>query len=211
MTALVWIVALFLVGLAVMVLEVFVPSGGVLGFLSVLAIGAAIVTAFVEQGPTFGAAVTGVAFLVVPAVLALAFRVFPETPLGRRVLPPPPGDDDVRPRAERRRHLEALVGRRGRAGGELVPWGEVEIDGITCEARSEAGPVAAGAAVEVVGVEAAALVVRPLAPGGSGSGRSAAPGPSPSERPDQPDQPAADGRSRTLEEFDFEDLEPPAA
>lgn len=208
MTALVWIVALFLVGLAVLVLEVFVPSGGVLGFLSVLAIGAAIVTAFVEQGPTFGAAVTGVAFLVVPAVLAAAFRLFPETPLGRRVLPPPPGADDVQPRADRRRHLAALVGRRGRTTGELVPWGEVEIDGVACEARSEAGPIAAGAAVEVVGAEAAAVVVRPLTAELRGTERPAPPGPS---RAGQPDQTAGDGRSRTLEEFDFEDLEPPAA
>ena len=208
MTALVWIVALFLVGLAVMVLEVFVPSGGVLGFLSVLAIGAAIVTSFVEQGPTFGAAVTGVAFVVVPAVLAAAFRVFPETPLGRRVLPPPPDADDVQPRAGRRRHLEALVGRRGRVTGELLPWGPVEIDGLSCDARSDAGPVAVGAAVQVVGADAAALVVRPLAAVAAVPADPAGPRPS---RAEQPDQPASDGRSRTLEEFEFEDLEPPAA
>ena len=42
MTALVWVFALLVVGLAVMVLEVFVPSGGVLGLLSVVAIGAAV-------------------------------------------------------------------------------------------------------------------------------------------------------------------------
>jgi len=207
MTALVWIVALFLVGLAVMVLEVFVPSGGVLGFLSVLAIGAAIVTAFVEQGPTFGAAVTGLAFVVVPAVLAAAFRVFPETPLGRRVLPPPPGADDVQPRAGRRRHLESLVGRRGRVTGELVPWGTVEIDGVACDARSDAGPIAVGTAVQAVAADAAALVVRPLA-AVAAAVDPAGPGPS---RAEQPDQPAADGRSRTLEEFEFEDLGPPAA
>ena len=200
MTPLVWIVALFLVGLAVMVLEVFVPSGGVLGFLSVMAIGAAIVTAFVEQGTAFGLAVLGVSFVAVPAVLAAAFRVFPETPLGRRVLPPPPAADDVRPQAERRRRLERLVGRRGRASGELVPWGTVEVDGIACEAMSEAGPIAAGAAIEVVGLDAAALVVRPVVAG-----------PSRPERPEQPARPAPDARSATLEEFDFEGLEPPAA
>lgn len=203
MTPLVWIVALFLVGLAVMVLEVFVPSGGVLGFLSVIAIGAAIVTAFVEQGPAFGLAVLGVAFVAVPAVLAAAFRVFPETPLGRRVLPPPPGPDEVRPQAERRRRLEPLVGRRGRASGELVPWGTVEVDGIACEAVSEAGPIAAGAAIEVVRLDAAALVVRPAA---AGRARQERP-----EQPEQPARPALDARSRTLEEFDFEGLEPPAA
>ncbi|MFM7107718.1 MAG: NfeD family protein [Planctomycetaceae bacterium] len=202
MTMLVWIVALFLVGLAVMVLEVFVPSGGVLGFLSVLAIGAAIVTSFVEQGAAFGMAVLGVAFLAVPTVLAVAFRLFPETPLGRRVLPPPPAADEVRPGAARRRRLEALVGRRGRAAGELVPWGTVEIDGMACEAVSETGPIAAGAAVEVVGLDTAAVVVRPVA---------GEPGPSRHAQPDQADRAAADARSRTLEDFDFEDLEPPAA
>ena len=208
MTPLAWITTLVALGLALVVLEVFVPSGGVLGFLSVLAIGAAIVTAFVEQGPTFGAAVTGVAFVVVPAVLAAAFRVFPETPLGRRVLPPPPGADDVQPRVARRRHLETFVGRRCRVSGELVPWGTVEIDGVACEARSDAGPVAVGAAVEVVGADATALVVRPLAPGRPAPRRPAGAGSSPAA---QADQAAADGRSRTLEEFEFDDLEPPAA
>lgn len=91
MDALVWIVALLVVGLAVLVLEVFLPSGGVLGFLSVLAIGAAIVMAFVEQGAALGLTVLAISFVAVPAVLALAFRWFPDTPLGRRVLPPPPG------------------------------------------------------------------------------------------------------------------------
>ncbi|MFM9058532.1 MAG: NfeD family protein [Planctomycetaceae bacterium] len=207
MTALVWIVALFLVGLAVLVLEVFVPSGGVLGFLSVVAIGAAIGEAFVAGGMAWGLAVLGVSFLAVPAVLAAAFRVFPETPLGRRVLPPPPGADDVRPGAARRRRLETLVGRRGRAVGELVPWGTVEVEGDACEAVSEAGPIPPGVEVEVVGLDAAALVVRPVtvtrAPG-----RPDRPGAS---RTEQPEQPAADGRSRTLEEFDFDGLEPPAA
>ena len=88
MHSLLWVASLLLIGLAVMVLEVFVPSGGVLGFLSVTAIVAAIVMAFLEQGPAFGMAVLAVAFVAVPAVLALALRWFPETPLGRRVLPP---------------------------------------------------------------------------------------------------------------------------
>ncbi len=204
MTPLVWIVALFLVGLAVLVLEVFVPSGGVLGFLSVIAIVAAIVEAFLEQGTAFGLAVLGVAFVAVPAVLAGAFRVFPETPLGRRVLPPPPGGDDVRPRAARRRHLEGLVGRRGRAVGELVPWGTVEVEGVVCDAVSEVGPIAADAAVIVAGVDAAAVVVRPA------TTRPDPPAARPL-RPEQPHQTDADVRSRTLEEFDFEGLEPPAA
>jgi membrane-bound ClpP family serine protease len=90
MTPLMWVAALVVVGLVALALEVFVPSGGVLGFLSVVALVAGVALAFVEQGPWFGTAVLAVTCLAVPLVLGVAFRVFPETPLGRRVLPPPP-------------------------------------------------------------------------------------------------------------------------
>ena len=213
MDALIWIVALLLVGLAVLVLEVFIPSGGVLGFLSVLAIGAAIVMAFVEQGAAVGLAVLAVAFVAVPAVLALAFRWFPDTPLGRRVLPPPPAAADVLPAAEHRRRLRGLVGRSGRVIHELVPWGQVTIDGIMCDALSECGPLAVGAEVEAVRVEGRGLVVRP---------RAVRPQPAEPQAVDprrvaagtsSPEQSAQTGPllSKTLEEFDFEQLEPPSA
>jgi membrane-bound ClpP family serine protease len=220
MDALVWIVALLVVGLAVLVLEVFLPSGGVLGFLSVLAIGAAIVMAFVEQGAALGLTVLAISFVAVPAVLALAFRWFPDTPLGRRVLPPPPGANDVLPAAERRRRLRDLVGREGRVTSELMPWGEVTIDGLVHEAISESGPLAVGAEVEAVAVEGRGLVVRPRA----GMRPPAAPLPAPSvvlephrgepaAGPASPEQPAQAGPrlSKTLEEFDFEQLQPPSA
>jgi membrane-bound ClpP family serine protease len=215
MDALVWIVALLVVGLAVLVLEVFLPSGGVLGFLSVLAIGAAIVMAFLEQGAVLGLTVLAISFVAVPVVLALAFRWFPDTPLGRRVLPPPPGADDVLPAAEHRRRLRGLVGREGRVTSELMPWGEVTIDGLVHEAISESGPLAAGVEVEAVAVEGRGLVVRPRA----GMRSPAEP---PTVRPQRAEpaagagsseQPAQTGPllSKTLEEFDFEQLEPPSA
>ena len=50
MSPLLWITGLLFVGLLVMVLEVFIPSGGLLGFISIAAIVAAVATAFVEQG-----------------------------------------------------------------------------------------------------------------------------------------------------------------
>jgi len=90
MNTLVWVVALLVLGLAVMVLEVFVPSGGILGFVSILALISAVATAFLEQGTAAGMAALAVVVLAVPAVLSVAVRWFPETPLGRRVLPPAP-------------------------------------------------------------------------------------------------------------------------
>lgn len=209
MNTLVWVVVLLVLGLAVMVLEVFVPSGGILGFVSIAALVAAVATAFLEQGATAGMASLAVVVLAVPAVLAMAFRWFPETPLGRRVLPPAPEAADVLPDLERRRHVRDLVGHTGRTVSELLPWGRVEIDGEAVDAVSEGGPIEVGAAIEAVGVQGTALVVRLVEP------RAAVPVlPIPPVAGVLPENPATVGGSAlspTLEEFEFDGLEPPAA
>jgi membrane-bound ClpP family serine protease len=206
MSPLLWVVSLLVVGLAVMVLEVFVPSGGVLGFISIVAIVAAIWMAFAEQGVGFGMTIMGLAFVAIPSVLAVAFRWFPETPLGRRVLPPPPSPLDVVPDARRRQSLRDLVGRSGRTLSELLPWGSVDLGGVTFDAVSEDGPVAMGRDVEIVGVQGSALVVR------AGSRPAVAPqSPGQPEPTEKPDPEAASPRSAVLEEFDFDRFDPPVA
>jgi membrane-bound ClpP family serine protease len=195
MTPLAWVAVLLLVGLVALALEVFVPSGGVLGFLSVVALVTGVALAFVEQGPWFGMAVLAVTCLAVPAVLALAFRVFPETPLGRRVLPPPPRPEEVVPDADRRAALRPLVGRRGHATSDLLPWGGVEIDGVDHEAVSEGGPIVRGTAVEVVGTQAAGLLVRTV----TEAPPRASPPPPPAGVPRDLEE--------ALETFDFEALD----
>lgn len=192
-----WIAALVAVGLGMLVLEVFVPSGGVLGFLSVVALGAGVVTAFAEQGPVVGVAVLAATAVAAPVVLGIAFRIFPETPLGRRVLPPPPRPDEVVPDGERRSQLRELVGRQGRSTSDLLPWGTVEIDGRELPAMSESGPIIAAMLIDVIGVQAGGLVVRqavspPAAP--PAPGRAVA------------DEPVPRRLEEALEAFDFDAL-----
>lgn len=203
MTALVWILLLLGVGLALIVLEVFVPSGGVLGLLAVLALGAGVVTTFVEQGLATGLTVLAGVFVAVPVVLMLAFRWFPATPLGRRVLPPPPRAEDVLPDAAQRQRLRGFVGRGGRSTSELVPWGSVEVGGEPFEAVSEGEPITVGSDVDIVGVQGRALVVRVRAVV-----------PPAAEAPlvgaSRPSGPTGGGPgprlSNVLEEFDFDEL-----
>jgi membrane-bound ClpP family serine protease len=208
MTAVVWVLLLLVVGLAVMVLEVFLPSGGILGFLSLTAIVAAIATAFLEMGATAGFVVLAVATVVVPTVLALAFRWFPETPLGRRVLPPPPDPADVAPAAARRRELEKLLGRSGRALSEMLPWGVVEIDGMRVEAQSDGGPIECGAEVQAVSVQGRHLVVTPARLRET-AGEVVRPVQSESRSSGPAAPAAADRLSSMLETFDFDGLDPP--
>lgn len=77
---------LLVLGLALIVAEVFLPSLGVLSVLATAAIVGALVLAF-QEGQR-----TGVGFLIatsvlVPATILLGFRVFPRTPIGKRMIP----------------------------------------------------------------------------------------------------------------------------
>lgn len=210
MSAVVWVAALFLVGIGVIVLEVFVPSGGVLGFVSLAAIVAAIATAFLELGVGAGTAMIALSVVVVPVILGLAFRWFPETPLGRRVLPPPPEPDDVVPDAPRRQRARDLVGQSGRTTSDLLPWGTAEVGSESLDAVSEGGPIDAGTAVVVVAAQGAAVVVRPAPREGEGASR----GRDGAARVVEPEKPAvaeAPRLSPTLENFTFESFETPDA
>ena len=224
MSAVVWVGALFLLGIVVLVAEVFVPSGGVLGFVSLASFVASIAMAYAELGVGPGTAMLGLAVAAVPVVLGLAFRWFPETPLGKRVLPPPPEPADVIPDRGRARARE-LVGRVGRAEIDLLPWGRVVVGPDTLDAVSDGGPIDAGAAVEVVGAQGAALVVRrqpaaviPVAPSGKpgpgvsgGDTPDSAPSPSDSTPAPAGSSSPADRLSPTLESFTFESLDSPDA
>ncbi|MGI9176448.1 MAG: hypothetical protein ACR2IT_01170, partial [Pirellulales bacterium] len=150
-----------------------------------------------------------------PLALALAFRLFPQTPLGRRVLPPPPRPDEVVPDADRRALLRDLVGRAGRATSDLLPWGSIEIDGVAHTACSESGPITRGESIEAVGVQATALVVRARLASPPVASRSDGPA---AESPAGP-QAVPRQLEEALEAFDFDALgreagggnKPPAA
>ena len=209
MNTLLLVALLLLAGLGVMVLEVFVPSGGILGFASVAALLAGIVTAFVALGPLAGLVAVAVVLVAAPALLGLALKVFPETPLGRRVMPPPPDAAELVPDADRRRRARALVGRTGRVGGDLVPWGRVEIEGDQFDAVSEGGPIDAGAAVEVVAAQGTAVVVRVAV--AAAPPRPAAGQPAESARAEQADPAGPTPLSRTFEDFEFDRVDAPDA
>jgi len=210
MSPVVWVAALFLVGIGVMILEVFVPSGGVLAFVSLAAIIAAIATAFLKLGLGAGTGMIALSVAVVPAIIGLAFRWFPETPLGRRVLPPPPQPDDVVPDTPRRQRARDLIGQAGRTTIDLLPWGTVAIGTETLDGVSEGGPIDAGTEVVVVAAQGTALVVRPIPREEAGAGPRRD-GAKRADEPEKPSSPEAPRLSPTLENFTFESFDAPDA
>jgi membrane-bound serine protease (ClpP class) len=163
MDAWMWAVLLLLAGVAVVGLEVFLPSGGVLAVLAALCFAGSIVVAFLDSMRT-GLLMLGATAVAVPAVIALAFHWWPHTPIGRRILvTPPEHPDDVLPDTVEYRSLRSLVGRRGRSLGAMLPSGSVLIDRRTYDATSLGAPIDENSVVEVVEVRMGRLVVRPAA------------------------------------------------
>lgn len=162
-----WAILLMLFGGLLAVSEIFIPSGGILGLLSSIAILTSIGLAFYHHGPGVGLLFSVVAVVGVPVCMAIALKYWPHTAMGKRMLSSPPSSEEVLPDSEARRQLKSLVGRIGRAKCDLLPAGAVEIDGQTIDAMTQGQPVDQGQAVKVVEVRANRVVVRPLEEGES--------------------------------------------
>ncbi len=161
MDPLAWSICLLIAAIALIVIELFVPSGGLLGFLSAVAILASVIIAF-TAGPRTGLLMLVVTMVVVPAVLASAVRWWPHTPIGQLILiTPPEHPDDVLPDTEEYRGLKSLIGKVGKSKSKMLTSGDVAIEGRTYDAVSEGMAIDAGVAVKVVAVKMNRIVVRP--------------------------------------------------
>lgn len=154
-----WAVAIFFIGMGLAMLEVFIPSGGVLGFLSLTAVVVSVVLAF-RESPSTGFTFLGLAIVGLPAAFATALHIFPSTRMGRRMILSAPTDEEVLPDADPRRQLKAFIGKQGVAASVMLPSGRVRIDGRLYDALSEGLPIEADQQVTVIDVRGGSLVVR---------------------------------------------------
>jgi membrane-bound serine protease (ClpP class) len=160
MVPLVWSALLLLLGLMLVIVEVFVPSGGVLGFLAIGSLMSGIIMAFYHSGAEIGFLFLTLTAVAVPTVLVIAFRWWPKTPMGRRLLLEVPTSEEVLPDTPERRTLRQLVGKLGVAKTVMLPSGAVSIAGQTIDALSEGTPIEAGQRVRVIEVRGNRVVVR---------------------------------------------------
>ena len=185
-----WSILLMLVGCIVMVLEVFIPSGGVLAVVSAAAFVGSILMAF-QRGPVTGFSFVMTTLVLVPAVLGLAFKLWPKTRIGKGFMGELPTDEEVLPDDPRRE----LVGRVGVTRSKMLPAGAVEIEGQMIDAITNGRAIEPGQYVVVTEVRANRVVVRPARE---------------NERPGRSISPE-DVLNRPIEELGIESLEDPMA
>ncbi len=156
----VWAAMLIVVAIGLAVLELFVPSGGILAFLSIASIVAALILAFMS-GPVVGLGFLVAVLIGLPTGLAMAVKWWPHTPIGRRILLRVGGSEETLPDDDFHQGLKDLVGRTGQAKSKMLPSGAIVVDGRTIDAYSEGVAIEPGQRVIVMEVHGTNVMVRP--------------------------------------------------
>lgn len=151
-------VFLYVACAALIVAEVFIPSGGLLSICALACVvgGVAI---FFRISSTAGWLGIVVAVVMIPLLLVGAYRLLPKTRFGRDVIlsgPVRERGDAIPDTAE----LLKLLGQVGRVLTPLRPVGTCDFSGRRVECVAEAGYVQKGATVKVIRVEGTQLTVR---------------------------------------------------
>lgn len=143
---------LFAVGIALLLAEILLPTHGIVGALGVCAIVGGIIVAF-QVNQWLGAGLMIGTLIATPFVVTAVLRVYPNTPVGRRML---------LPNRESKIELPLVqLGDIGRTVTELRPAGACQFEAGEFEVFSEgAMMIHANTPVKVVGVESGRIVVR---------------------------------------------------
>ena len=159
MSTLAWPLLLLAFGLLLLIAELFIPSGGLIGFLALCCLGLSLWRAF-GQSVDLGLKFLLADCLLLPAALVLAIHLWPRTPLARRVFLPRPAPEEIEV-SHSSQGLDHLVGQLGRTLTPLRPSGLVDFEGRRLDALSEEGLIPAGALIRALRVRSGQLIVRP--------------------------------------------------
>ena len=151
-------VLLYLACAALIIAEVFVPSGGLISISALVCLigGVAI---FFNHSLTAGWIGIVVAAVMIPSVLIIAYRIFPKTRFGKSVTLTPPirRQGEAIPDTSR---LQELLGAVGIVLTPLRPVGMCDFSGRRVECVAESGYVDKGKKVKVINVQSTQLTVR---------------------------------------------------
>lgn len=151
-------VLLFLLCAALIIAEVFVPSGGVISVFAVICLLSGIFM-FFKHSVTAGWIGIGTAMIMVPVVIVLGLKLFPHSPFGRAVILAPP----ERPRGDAipdTPQISDLLGKTGTCLTDLRPVGTCEISGTRVECVAETGYIEKDSEIKIIRVEGTQLTAR---------------------------------------------------
>ena len=160
-------IALLVVGLGLLVAEVFLPSGGILATATAITLCSALAAAYAawfNRYPLLWWSFCGVATIAIPSTLGLAFYILPHTSVGRKMLLEAPDLETLEPHAAETRRLESLVGQYGQSLTMLNPGGLVLVNGERVHAFTQGQLLDPGLSVEILEIRGTRVLVRAGSP-----------------------------------------------
>lgn len=160
----IWAIIFLGMALVVFLVELFVPTGGILAVVStVCAITGVVFLFWVDT--TVGLIGALVVLIAAPVLIGFAMRIWPHTPLGRAMTlsaEQVPVTRAAKPEyAGTPEPEDARVGQRGTTATDLRPVGACIINGQRIECISARGIIPRGTAVVIVDVDGLAIRVEP--------------------------------------------------
>ncbi len=159
--------ALLIAGLGILVMEVFLPSGGVLAIVTTVMLLSSVLCAYAawfQRAPFFFWGFVGLEVLAVPTSLGSALYILPQTKAGRRALLQAPELATLEPFQQETSRLRNLIGQFGSTASLLNPGGLVQVHGERLHACSEGQIIEPRTSVEIIDVRGTRIVVRPGVP-----------------------------------------------
>jgi len=153
-----YILVLYVVGVGLLLIELFVP-GGVVGAAGAAALVTSVVLCFNWYGPAWGGVVLLLEIITAGVMFMLWARVFPRSWIGRKmVLRQSEQSNEGYVGSEP--ELAALTGRSGVSVTDLRPAGMAIIDGHKIDVVTEGAYVQKGVSVRVIETDGNRVVVR---------------------------------------------------
>jgi len=154
------IISLALIGLAALILELFVPAGGLIGLVGLGSIVYSVVQAFREIGSTFGSLFLLGVFILVPLVFIFYFKYFPRSFMGKKLILFQSFGFDSTSKSSEADTSQDLIGKTGFSETPLHPAGTILIEDRRYNAVSEGEYIEKDEEVRIVRVEGNRIVVR---------------------------------------------------
>lgn len=156
--------ALLALAMLLIVIEVFVPSGGVIAIGAGISVVAGLVMLF-KFSISWGITGSLLTMVLGPMSFFWAVNLLPSTRAGRRLIGAPTEEEVQRKQAAERKIYDeraALLGAEGIAKTDLRPVGIAEIDGQRFDVLAEGGLIEAGTRVRVTVADLEKIKVREL-------------------------------------------------
>lgn len=153
------LVICFVVGIALLVVEAFVPGFGLPGISGVVMEVVAIVLTWINHGPVAALGLTIIVLALIAIAISMSLRSVTKGKLSKsKLVLQHRESSEAGYRSQE--DMKVFLGKEGQATTVLRPTGMAEFDGVKLNVVSEGEFVSAGAKVRIVQVEGSRIVVR---------------------------------------------------